>query len=159
MGANLAALAFHALGRSDGEGPRGAADAPPARPPAARRADRVRGVRRQPLPRARRCWPRDACTRKASTRFDAPALAALSRVFAREAALKVAEQGLRLVRRQPPNKAPGDIEIQALRGGAGHAGDPPRAGGPDSPIWIIVADVLYGRTVKPEAHLAEAAAR
>ena len=36
-------------------------------------------------------------TEKASRRFDASALAALSRVFAREAALKVAEEGLRLV--------------------------------------------------------------
>jgi alkylation response protein AidB-like acyl-CoA dehydrogenase len=34
---------------------------------------------------------------KASRRFDAGALAAISRVFAREAALKVAEEGLRLV--------------------------------------------------------------
>jgi alkylation response protein AidB-like acyl-CoA dehydrogenase len=34
---------------------------------------------------------------KANRRFDASALAALSRVFAREAALKVAEEGLRLV--------------------------------------------------------------
>ncbi len=34
---------------------------------------------------------------KASTRFDATALAALSRTFAREAALKVAEEGMRLV--------------------------------------------------------------
>src|SRR5690348_1533377 len=36
-------------------------------------------------------------TEKANRRFDASALAALSRVFAREAALKVAEEGLRLV--------------------------------------------------------------
>ncbi len=34
---------------------------------------------------------------KASQRFDAPALATLSRIFAREAAMKVAEQGLRWV--------------------------------------------------------------
>ena len=34
---------------------------------------------------------------KASRRFDAPALAAMARVFAREAALKVAEEGLRIV--------------------------------------------------------------
>jgi len=34
---------------------------------------------------------------KANRRFDATALAALSRIFAREAALKVAEEGLRLV--------------------------------------------------------------
>jgi alkylation response protein AidB-like acyl-CoA dehydrogenase len=34
---------------------------------------------------------------KADRRFDAPALAAISRVFAREAALKVAEEGLRWV--------------------------------------------------------------
>jgi alkylation response protein AidB-like acyl-CoA dehydrogenase len=35
---------------------------------------------------------------KADRRFDAPALAAISRVFAREAALKVADEGLRWVR-------------------------------------------------------------
>jgi len=35
---------------------------------------------------------------KANGRFDATALAALSRIFAREAALKVAEEGLRWVR-------------------------------------------------------------
>jgi alkylation response protein AidB-like acyl-CoA dehydrogenase len=34
---------------------------------------------------------------KANRRFEAPALAAISRVFAREAALKVAEEGLRIV--------------------------------------------------------------
>ena len=34
---------------------------------------------------------------KANDRFDATALAALGRVFAREAALKVAEEGLRWV--------------------------------------------------------------
>jgi alkylation response protein AidB-like acyl-CoA dehydrogenase len=34
---------------------------------------------------------------KASRRFDAPALAAMARVFAREAALKVAEEGLRVI--------------------------------------------------------------
>jgi hypothetical protein len=34
---------------------------------------------------------------KANQRFDATALAALSRIFAREAALKVAEEGLRWV--------------------------------------------------------------
>ena len=34
---------------------------------------------------------------KANDRFDAPALAAISRVFAREAALKVAEEGLRVI--------------------------------------------------------------
>jgi alkylation response protein AidB-like acyl-CoA dehydrogenase len=34
---------------------------------------------------------------KANVRFDATALAALSRIFAREAALKVAEEGLRWV--------------------------------------------------------------
>ena len=35
---------------------------------------------------------------KGSRRFDAPALAAIARVFAREAALKVAEEGIRIVR-------------------------------------------------------------
>ena len=34
---------------------------------------------------------------KASRRFDATALAAISRVFAREAALRIAEEGLRLI--------------------------------------------------------------
>jgi acyl-CoA dehydrogenase len=35
---------------------------------------------------------------KGSRRFDAPALATISRVFAREAALKVAEEGIRIIR-------------------------------------------------------------
>src|SRR3954447_19226114 len=51
---------------------------------------------------------------KASARFDAAALAALSRIFARDAALKVAEQGLRLVIGAASEKAPSDIEIQAF---------------------------------------------
>src|SRR6516164_6071776 len=46
---------------------------------------------------------------KSNERFDAKALAALSRVFAREAALKVAEQGLRLVTGAEP-QAPTEIE-------------------------------------------------
>ena len=42
-------------------------------------------------------WPKDSLNEKANQRFDATALAAISRIFAREAALKVAQDGLRWV--------------------------------------------------------------
>jgi hypothetical protein len=42
-------------------------------------------------------WEEGKLNEKANRRFDATALAALSRIFAREAALKVGEEGLRWV--------------------------------------------------------------
>jgi alkylation response protein AidB-like acyl-CoA dehydrogenase len=94
---------------------------------------------------------------KSNERFDAKALAALSRVFAREAALKVAEQGLRLVTGAEP-QAPTEIEIRALEAEVGMPAIHCAQAGL-IPDMDYVADVLYGRTAKPEAHLAEAAAR
>jgi len=82
---------------------------------------------------------------KANRRFDATALAALSRVFAREAALKVAEDGLRWI-----SGAGGvsDAEMSAFetslqlpavhRAQAGLISD-----------MDYIADVLYARAAKP----------
>jgi len=82
---------------------------------------------------------------KANRRFDAPALAAVSRIFAREAALKVAEEGLRWI-----CGAGGvtDAEMSAFeailqlpavhRAQAGLISD-----------MDLVADVLYARAAKP----------
>ena len=88
-----------------------------------------------------------------------PALAAISRIFAREAALKVAEQGLRLVTGAASERqAPTDIEIQAFEAELGMPAIHRAQAGLLADM-DFVADVLYGRTVKPEARLAEAAAR
>jgi alkylation response protein AidB-like acyl-CoA dehydrogenase len=96
---------------------------------------------------------------KANQRFDAAALAALSRVFAREAALKVAEQGLRLlVGAGGGEEAAGEIAIQALEAELGMPAIHRAQAGLISDM-DFVADVLYGRTAKPAAHLAEAAAK
>jgi len=86
---------------------------------------------------------------KASTRFDATALAALGRIFAREAALKVAEEGLRWVAGaagvSDANMAAfeADLGLPAVhRAQAGLIAD-----------MDYVADVLYSR-VKKEAEQA-----
>jgi alkylation response protein AidB-like acyl-CoA dehydrogenase len=82
---------------------------------------------------------------KANRRFDAPALAAVSRIFAREAALKVAEEGLRWVcgaggvsdAEMPAFEA--SLLLPAVhRAQAGLISD-----------MDFVADVLYARAVKP----------
>jgi len=84
---------------------------------------------------------------KANDRFDATALAAMSRIFAREAALKVAEDGLRYV-----NGAGGltgaDIPAfeAALNLTAIHRAQAGLVADMD-----FVADVLYGRVKKPAA--------
>jgi len=82
---------------------------------------------------------------KASDRFNAESLAALSRVFAREAALKVAQDGLRLV---VGAAAVTESEIAAFetrlslpaihRAQTGHMRD-----------MDFIADTLYGRAEKP----------
>jgi alkylation response protein AidB-like acyl-CoA dehydrogenase len=80
-------------------------------------------------------------TEKASRRFDAPALAVLARIFAREAAMKVAVDGLRLVV------------------GAGAEADAPEVGLPAvqrAQVGLVadmdyVADVLYNRIAKKAA--------
>jgi alkylation response protein AidB-like acyl-CoA dehydrogenase len=94
---------------------------------------------------------------KGNERFDAPALAALSRVFAREAALKIAEQGIRLLV-GAAETAPAQAEIDALQTELGIPAIH-RAQAGLIPDMDYVADVLYGRVAKPETQLAEAAAR
>ena len=83
---------------------------------------------------------------KANRRFDATALAALSRIFAREAALKVAEEGLRYV------VGAGGInenEIAAFETGLGLPAIHRAQAGLISDM-DYVADVLYGRAAKHE---------
>jgi alkylation response protein AidB-like acyl-CoA dehydrogenase len=81
---------------------------------------------------------------KANTRFDAAALAALSRVFAREAARKVAEDGLRWV-----TGAAGieDAAMPALETNLGLPAIHRAQAGLISDMDFI-ADVLYGRAAK-----------
>jgi alkylation response protein AidB-like acyl-CoA dehydrogenase len=86
---------------------------------------------------------------KASTRFDATALAALGRIFAREAALKVAEEGLRWV------AGAGDISDANMAAFEADLGLPAvhRAQAGLIADMDYVADVLYSR-VKKEAEQA-----
>ncbi len=81
----------------------------------------------------------DALPEKTDKRFDAAALAAISRVYAREAAMKVAEEGLRWVCGALPSGAStelaGSLPLDAVRAAqAGLVAD-----------MDFVADVLYGR--------------
>ena len=78
----------------------------PARAAPARRTDRLRRVRGR-LARRAAAAADGALPAKSDSRFDAAALAAISRVFAREAALKVAEEGLRWVAGAGPGRRPG----------------------------------------------------
>ncbi|MBI3475622.1 MAG: acyl-CoA dehydrogenase family protein [Acidobacteria bacterium] len=81
---------------------------------------------------------------KANRRFDATALAAISRVFAREAALKVAEEGLRWV---GGAEGVSEAEIPALEASVGMPAIHRAQAGLIADMDII-ADVLYGRTEK-----------
>jgi alkylation response protein AidB-like acyl-CoA dehydrogenase len=86
---------------------------------------------------------------KTNQRFDATGLAAIARIFAREAALKVAQEGLRWI----AGAGPADGETAALeaalnltaihRAQAGLIAD-----------MDFVADVVYGRAAKPAARVA-----
>jgi acyl-CoA dehydrogenase len=88
---------------------------------------------------------------KANQRFDAPALAALSRVFAREAALKVAGDGLRWVAGAAPEGQPAsDAEMAAWEKSLGLSAIHRAQAGLLSDMDYI-GDVLYGRAVKPAA--------
>ena len=87
------------------------------------------------------------CHEKANRRFDPAALAAISRIFAREAAHKVAQEGLRWI------IGAGDGDVTAFESAlifpAIHRAQ----------IGLIadmdyVADVLYGRAAKPATHVA-----
>ena len=84
---------------------------------------------------------------KANDRFDAAALAAISRIFAREAALKVAEEGLRVV---AGAGGVSDAEMSgfetAINLSAIHRAQAGLIADMD-----YVADVLYGRTKKRAA--------
>src|SRR5271157_5093269 len=82
---------------------------------------------------------------KAHRRFDAKALAALSRVFAREAASKVAEEGLRLA---VGAGGVSDTDIAAFEASLGLPAVHGAQAGLISDMDYI-ADVLYGRAAKP----------
>src|SRR5271165_2214427 len=81
---------------------------------------------------------------KANRRFDATALAAISRVFARDAAFKVAEDGLRLV---IGAGGIGDSEIAAFETSLGLSAIHRAQSGLISDL-DYVADALYGRAAK-----------
>jgi len=81
---------------------------------------------------------------KANKRFDAAALAALSRVFAREAALKVAEEGLRWI---IGAGGVSDAEVPAFEVSLGLSAVH-RAQAGQIADMDYVADVLYGRAAK-----------
>ena len=81
---------------------------------------------------------------KASQRFDAAALAALGRIFAREAARKVAEDGLRWV---IGAGGVSDVEIPGLEASLGLPAIHRAQAGLISDM-DYVADVLYGRAAK-----------
>ncbi|HEX6906196.1 MAG TPA: acyl-CoA dehydrogenase, partial [Terriglobales bacterium] len=87
---------------------------------------------------------------KANRRFDATALSALSRAFAREAAFKVAEEGLRLV---AGSGGVTDAEMAAfetsLRLPAVHRAQTGLIADMD-----FIADVLYNRAAKNAARAA-----
>ena len=88
---------------------------------------------------------------KGNQRFDAAALAALSRVFAREAALKVAEEGLRWVIGAAPEGQPAsDAEIRAFEEALGLRAIH-RAQAGLIPDMDSIGDVLYSRAAKTAA--------
>ncbi len=85
---------------------------------------------------------------KTNQRFDTTALSAISRIFAREAALKVAQDGLRWI-----VGAGGDADLAAFEA-ALNLSAIHRAQAGLVPDMDFVADVLYGRAAKPAAHVA-----
>ena len=88
---------------------------------------------------------------KASDRFDATALAALSRIFAREAALKVAQDGLRWI---VGGGGVSDAEMAAFEASLGLPAIHRAQAGLIADM-DYVADTLYGRA---EKHLEPAVA-
>jgi alkylation response protein AidB-like acyl-CoA dehydrogenase len=82
---------------------------------------------------------------KANRRFDATAIASVSRVFSREAALKVAEEGLRWV---SGAGAVSDAEMSAFETNLGLPAVHRSQAGLISDMDFI-ADVLYARAAKP----------
>jgi acyl-CoA dehydrogenase len=81
---------------------------------------------------------------KTNQRFDAPALAAISRIFAREAAVKVAQEGLRWV---AGAAGVNDAEMAAFESSLGLPAVHRAQAGLISDMDYI-ADVLYGRVAK-----------
>ena len=81
---------------------------------------------------------------KANRRFDATALAAISRIFARDAALKVAEDGLRWV---VGAEGISDAEMDGFETSLGLPAIHRAQSGLISDM-DYVADVLYGRAAK-----------
>jgi len=81
---------------------------------------------------------------KANERFDKPAFAAVSRVFAREAALRVATEGLRWV---VGSGGVADSDVAAFEAAAGFAAIHRAQSGLMADM-DFVADVLYGRVAK-----------
>jgi alkylation response protein AidB-like acyl-CoA dehydrogenase len=91
---------------------------------------------------------------KTNQRFDAVSLAAVARTFAREAALKVANESLRwIVGAGPEGQSAGDAELAAFEAAlnlpAIHRAQIGLVADMD-----FVADVLYGRASKPAARVA-----
>ena len=84
---------------------------------------------------------------KANRRFDLPALSAISRVFARDAALKVAEEGLRLI---VAGSGVTDAEVPAFETSLGLPAVHRAQAGLLSDM-DYVADVLYDRVAKRTA--------
>ena len=115
------------LGRGNGKSPCRASDPPSAYSAAPGRTDRLCRVCRQLVPPRGAFHAEGKLNEKANTRFDATALAALGRIFAREAALKVAEEGLRWVRRRD---GVSDSEMAAFEAASATARHSSRAGRP-----------------------------
>jgi alkylation response protein AidB-like acyl-CoA dehydrogenase len=88
---------------------------------------------------------------KANQRFDAAALAAISRIFAREAALKVAQEGLRWI--VGAGGAAGDGEVAAYEAALNLSAIHRAQMGLISDM-DLVADVLYGRVARAVAQVA-----
>jgi alkylation response protein AidB-like acyl-CoA dehydrogenase len=88
---------------------------------------------------------------KASQRFSTPALAAISRIFAREAALRVAQEGLRWI--AGAGGVSGDAEVAAFEA-ALNLSAIRRAQAGLILDMDFVADVLYGRAIKAAGHAA-----
>jgi alkylation response protein AidB-like acyl-CoA dehydrogenase len=90
---------------------------------------------------------------KANLRFDAPALAAISRIFARDAALRVAQESLRWIVGSTPAGQASDGDVAAFEA-ALNLSAIRRAQVGLIPDMDFVADVLYGRANRAAARVA-----
>ncbi len=90
---------------------------------------------------------------KANQRFDPPALAAIARIFAREAALKVGHEGLRWIIGAGPEGLDAGGELAAFEA-AVNLPAIHRAQIGLIPDMDFVADVLYGRAIRAASHVA-----